>query len=554
MKFTRQHFFKRLKNNKKPVPRCAPLGMSLMVAALMFIGTNALGQDFCFDLTGFSSQTDNTELEKVIRTVEDNGGNSYAFAGVNGGFLDSNINTIVGKVDSTGSVLWIRTIDLAGAAVSSIEFPGSLMTTANRDVIVASNTGSLISPSPSGFGIARFDPNGNLVASARILNHHVAEVIERPNGRILVFATDVVGRPVFFRFSATLSFINGRELGIPATPLDQTILRSVISTSDGGFACVARRTGAPNTVLRVIKLRGNLSVQWIEELVTTSNETGVDLIELPNTNLLVVNNSGTCGNVPSIYVFHRFNRNNGNLLGSLDVSAGPDCPVINDMINVPTGGFLVVGHIFDGLKFTMYSAKFSSVGALQGSRTHWGTGSLGFGATPGIGGGFMLVGSNPFDATDLIGRFVKTNNVGLNCCSDPYPSTVVPRQYTFIPITPLAQPAIGFSGVPTATPLPYGDVDTFCIPAPTPRLAVEEDPILAEIYPNPARQDVTIQWDGLGEMGEVSLYDLSGRMIRRSRVNSELTTLDLSGLRSGVYFVVLNNGKQKLQKRLVIQP
>ena len=59
-----------------------------------------------------------------------------------------------------------------------------------------------------------------------------------------------------------------------------------------------------------------------------------------------------------------------------------------------------------------------------------------------------------------------------------------------------------------------------------------------EIYPNPADQQITIDWPSAPSQWELSIWDLQGRQLRHyGPQNSSQTTIDLTGLPSGYYLV-----------------
>lgn len=62
------------------------------------------------------------------------------------------------------------------------------------------------------------------------------------------------------------------------------------------------------------------------------------------------------------------------------------------------------------------------------------------------------------------------------------------------------------------------------------------------VYPNPFNQEVTIEVSSLSEL-HVQIYDNSGRIIKNEKLNTLVTTLDLSELAVGNYQIVLTDQK-----------
>lgn len=72
-----------------------------------------------------------------------------------------------------------------------------------------------------------------------------------------------------------------------------------------------------------------------------------------------------------------------------------------------------------------------------------------------------------------------------------------------------------------------------------------------KIYPNPVESLLLISIKGFENevVSEYFVYNLSGSLIRREKVTSELTTLDMSSLRRGTYVLQLSmNGEKRAWK------
>ena len=88
--------------------------------------------------------------------------------------------------------------------------------------------------------------------------------------------------------------------------------------------------------------------------------------------------------------------------------------------------------------------------------------------------------------------------------------------------------------------------------AATQKSAVGDGLSLTTIAPNPVRGTATIGWD-LAEAGtiELALYDASGRLVAtlmqgEADAGEGSATLDVAGLPSGAYHVVLRQGDERV--------
>lgn len=74
------------------------------------------------------------------------------------------------------------------------------------------------------------------------------------------------------------------------------------------------------------------------------------------------------------------------------------------------------------------------------------------------------------------------------------------------------------------------------------------------IYPNPASENITINFISSSKNTSVKIYDARGRMVKNmENVKSGETTLNVSELESGLYLINVNNGKSSVTKRFVKQ-
>lgn len=78
-----------------------------------------------------------------------------------------------------------------------------------------------------------------------------------------------------------------------------------------------------------------------------------------------------------------------------------------------------------------------------------------------------------------------------------------------------------------------------------------DQPIMFSLYPNPAFDEVYIEWEGESKLSSLSVYNSVGELLNRYS-NPKPGTLELSGLNEGLYFVELRQGELLMRKPLVI--
>ncbi|HQW00886.1 MAG TPA: T9SS type A sorting domain-containing protein, partial [Saprospiraceae bacterium] len=72
-----------------------------------------------------------------------------------------------------------------------------------------------------------------------------------------------------------------------------------------------------------------------------------------------------------------------------------------------------------------------------------------------------------------------------------------------------------------------------------------------EIWPNPATDRISIQYQHAEEPMTISILDLQGHVVRQKRNMVSGSDLETTTLPAGIYIVQLSNGKENGYKMLV---
>ena len=74
------------------------------------------------------------------------------------------------------------------------------------------------------------------------------------------------------------------------------------------------------------------------------------------------------------------------------------------------------------------------------------------------------------------------------------------------------------------------------------------------IYPNPAKNSVTIEFEGLTNgVFNVEMMNAFGEVVKRGESSETSANLDVSGLSRGVYYLRLTSGSQTFIEKLILQ-
>ena len=73
-----------------------------------------------------------------------------------------------------------------------------------------------------------------------------------------------------------------------------------------------------------------------------------------------------------------------------------------------------------------------------------------------------------------------------------------------------------------------------------------------QVFPNPAKEEVNIQTSGFFNMNtSIRVYDAAGKQVLETKLQIPQTTIDISGLEKGIYFIKVLNGDGEFVEKLI---
>jgi hypothetical protein len=72
------------------------------------------------------------------------------------------------------------------------------------------------------------------------------------------------------------------------------------------------------------------------------------------------------------------------------------------------------------------------------------------------------------------------------------------------------------------------------------------EPVGIMIYPNPSQGNITIEIQAASLNELLRIYNVYGQLIQTSSLNYLKTTIDLTSLNTGVYFVLIKDKSHKI--------
>jgi hypothetical protein len=96
--------------------------------------------------------------------------------------------------------------------------------------------------------------------------------------------------------------------------------------------------------------------------------------------------------------------------------------------------------------------------------------------------------------------------------------------------------------------------DTFSIYVHEPDIIENIGRTFVRFYPNPATDQLTIEFDHTVAATSVMLFDLTGKLVHSETIdnpNSQTHTLNLSSLRKGLYFIRISNDEYSITEKVI---
>jgi PKD repeat protein/photosystem II stability/assembly factor-like uncharacterized protein len=122
--------------------------------------------------------------------------------------------------------------------------------------------------------------------------------------------------------------------------------------------------------------------------------------------------------------------------------------------------------------------------------------------------------------------------------------------------TPIRMRVVAYNGDANACTASLGEFEDYTILVEESNTLIEgADKVTFNIYPNPVRNDLTIEYSGyLKGKCFVEIYDLKGSLVFNKQIfiESSTTELDVSDLKNGMYLLILKNHIDVRQRKLFI--
>lgn len=430
-------------------------------------------------------------VDKAYSIVQTTDG-GYAFTGITQSFGAGGNDVYIGKLTSTGSLSWTKTI-----GGPSSDYGNSIIETSDGGLAVAGWYG--VTAANYDAYLIKMDASGNITFSNTYggLGEDVAySIFQNVDGSyILAGYTKTYGSGLkdcyVLKISITGSLQWSKTIG---GSLDEESF-SIIQTSDGGFALagVTQTYGAGGNDCYLVKLNSSGNLLWTKTIGGLNSDYFKSIQQRANNNIVACGWYGINAGNYDLYIteFDNFGQFiSGKTVGSSGIETGQSVVITDDNCLITAG---YSDNIGSGLN-DMYIVQFDSLNNICSScNPSNSVGIFNNGGVLSTGGSTSSAGSTSTGGTLSSGGIL----------------TLICQNITMTGLNDFSNEN------------------------------------LISFFPNPALTIININAD-IKLIGEVyTIYDNIGRIVLTGKINSQNTTIELGNLYSGIYmFSIGGNMKQ----------
>lgn len=515
-----------------PVSTCIKKSTCILLLALLFISLKSFGQNL-FQRTYGNSLDD---YATSIRTTSDQG---YIMTGST--WIGQGLERIwLIKLNASGDTVWTRYFSGPNSAGGTEE----VLQTSDGGFLVASG-GSYMLGNTNVY-LVKFDSTGTLVWSRSIGGpgkDYIKSVAELDdggfimagytesfgagNGDLLLIKTDESGNPVWMEtFGGT-----GYEIGL-----------CIRKTSDLGFIIAGRTAsyGAGNQDILLIKTDSSGALAWAKTYGGPDNDYGYTVLETPSGFLLAGVSLGFgagAGDVVAIRTDF-----SGNIIQSKTLG-GDAADGASYMVATSDGNYLISGNTnsFGDGSSDCYLLKINDTLDLLWSSSYGGS-DFDYASTVAEteDDGIIIAGQTKSYGTGGADIFViKTNAGGFSGCSNQIAPATVESSPAMITGSPLLQ-----ISTPTLATSPLNTTASSGLTVSDPCIVTSSgdgpESTTINIFPNPCQRDISILLSNTLKSATINLFNTLGKSVfELKEVSGKEYNLLLPSLPNGIYRVVI---------------
>lgn len=519
----------------------------------LFIGWLSLN-GYTFSQTQFSLTVGGTDYDIAYSIIQTQDG-GYVLGGISTppGTFDHKMYAV--KINSSGSILWSRTVDKRWAT--------SMTQDANGGIVFSSLTFGSFGEG-TGICIMELDSSGELQWSGLVPSDGNSPTdIKRTldGGFLLTGSTSKLFSDAYIaKFDSSKYLEWAKSIG--GGNIDACY--SITESTNGGCAAAGITVSFAQgpSDMYIVKLDSSGQLQWNRAIGGPGGDYAHSITNTSDGGYAVAGVTWSFGGGDTNMYIVKLNEA-GTLQWNRTVG-GTRLDYANSIIQTQDGGYAIGGYTesFGTGSGDMYIIKLDSSGTLQWSRTIGGAGiDIANSIIQTTDGGYALAGYTfSFGEGNTDMYFVKLDASGNSCGYSTSPVSIItqPASLVTAPAPSVTDAVTGLSN-PLSISRTGGTSTNLCLVGIKPGLnEIPDEFRLYQNYPNPFNPTTKIQYDlHKASFVKLVIYDAIGRKIK-TLVNREQTAgsyyvnFDSENLSSGIYFYKLEAGSFTESKKMLL--
>jgi hypothetical protein len=375
---------------------------------------------------------------------------------------------------------------------------------------------------------------------------------------------------------------------------DYEVISEIIPTTDGGYIFAGTSSSNNGDVSGnngyvdywIVKVNSDGNIQWEKNLGGTGDDRATSIVQTNDGGYVVSgyaenNNGDVTGNHGGKdYWILKLNTDGGVIYWKKSFGGlYQELPI--SMVKTSDGGFILAGstNSNDGDvsgnhgNDDYWIVKVNSTGDLQWQKALGGSSAdLGSSIIQTTDGGYLVVGSSASNDGQVTGHHPSSGGVGegpfsYDCWAVKLNSTGsiqwnkslggsgVDHGNSVIQTTDggyiIAGSSNSNNGDVTGN---HGGEDVWIVKLAPDNLATNEiakDVTTVNVFPNPAKDQVTLKIDYFTPSMEVTITDMVGRTIQTQKLEGLTTKINTNNLKKGTYFLNLTGGRENVSKKFI---
>jgi len=512
-----------------------------------------LSLNYCFGQTKFVAEVGNANQVSALKSIQTSDGGYASLGYMEPG--NYNVEIVLSKFNSQGAVVWKKMM-----GDSMMNFATSIVEADNKSLILA---GYNVKPFRTGYEamLIKVDSSGNVLwnkAYGNTFNQLFTAMIKCDPNQLIIAGTKINSDTTNYDITVTKADFNGNI--ISSMFIGDTINQSpssIAQTSDGfiinlkqGFSPYYLPTVWGNNAL--LKIDNNLTFQWAKVYGTNNYEVyGHNAIVTSDGGYLIASNMGTqtCSLIKTDSFGDTLwvkNSNNTYMNGIPDVTLDTDGNIIVDIdYSIYYVGTTIVLMKMDNNGNQIFVNGFFSNFPSLSSHNVCVTND----------GGYLISGYASHCPAGCVNGLllIKTDSTGNSCSFNTSVTYPLIRSNIFIDsiyninYTSANQTLFQTSRVYTVPQILQSALGCF---VGINEMNVDNNMVIA---PNPTSGILTISFNEEQKNSTIKILNVLGEITFQSTINSKQTTIDISALPQGIYFVEVTTADKQVMRSKVIK-